>query len=176
MRIGAPRLGQLGSAWVWDYGPRGAVQSLAFQRDGSPMTFSDYTRCSGSQYNLLIGNGQNLGPVAAGYPLLEDVNGDHTTVTVPATATSYAQQWTNTYQYAVNTPSAVVRVDAHDLSGRNTGSPTLDLYSVGDTATFAVQGHRRIPDGTYTHRITAVSQGGTYDTAALTLQPVAGVI
>lgn len=174
MRVGAPRLGQLGSSWVWDYGARGAVQSLAHSRDGSQMTFSDYTRCSGSQYGLLVGNGQNLG-LAAGYPLLEDVNGDHTNVTVAATAASYAQQWVNTYQYAVNTPAAIVRVDAHDLSGRLTGSPTLDQVAVGDTATFAVEDHRRIPDGIYTHRITAVGQGGNYDTAALTLQPVVGV-
>jgi hypothetical protein len=175
LRVGAPRLGQIGSSWVWDYGARGAVQQLDFSRDGSQMTFSDYTRCAGSQYNLLVGNGQDLGLTTAGYPLLEDVNGDHTTVVDAATATSYAQQWADTYQFPVNTPAAQVRVDALDLAGRLTGSPTLDQYAVGDTATFMVQGHRRIPDGSYTHRITQVSQGRTYDTVALTLQPTSGV-
>ncbi len=175
MRIGAPRLGQLGSPWAWDYGPRGAVQSLDFTRDGSQMTFSDYLRGAGSQYTLLVGTGENLDLVNAGYPLLEDVNGDHTTVVDPDTANSYAQQWVNTYSHPVNTPDAMVRVDALDLSGRLTGSPTLDQIAVGDTATWTVQGHRRIPDGTYTYRITQIDNGTTYDAAKLTLQPVVEV-
>jgi len=173
MRIGSPRLGQLGSPWAWDYGARGAVQQLDFNRDGSQMTFSDYTRCSGSQYDLMVGNGQSLGLVGAGYPLLEDVNGDHTQVDDQPTADSYAKQWVATYQNTVDTPAAQVRVDAKDVSGRLTGSPTLDQIAVGDTAAFNVQGHRRMPNGTYTCRITAVANGSTFDTAALTLQPTA---
>jgi hypothetical protein len=176
MRIGAPRLGQVGSPWTWDYGPRGAVQQLGFNRDGSTMTFSDYTRCAGSQYTLLVGNGQSLGLVAADYPLLEDVNGDHTTVTDQATADSYAQQWVATYDNVIDTPGPQVRVDALDVSGRRTGSPTLDQISVGDAAVINVQGHRRMPDGTYTGRITGVGNGSTFDVAALTLQPISRVL
>jgi hypothetical protein len=122
-----------------------------------------------------VGNAQDLGLVTAGFPLLEDVNGDHTNVVDLPTATSYAQQWVDTYQYPVNTPGASVRVNALDLTGRLTGSPTLDQISVGDTAAFTVQGHRRIPDGTYTYRIIGVTNGATYDDAVLTLQPVTGV-
>lgn len=175
MRIGSPRLSQVGTPWTWDYGARGSVQQLDFNRDGSPMTFSDYTRCAGSQYNLLVGNGESLDLVNAGYPLLEDVNGNHTTVTDQATADSYAQQWVATYHTATDTPGAQIRVDALDLSGRLTGSPTLDQISVGDLATFAVQGHRRIPDGNYVCRITGVSNGTSFNTAALVLQPVSAV-
>lgn len=175
MRIGSPRLAQLGTPWTWDYGARGSVQQLDFNRDGSSMTFSDYTRCSGSQYTLLVGNGQSLGLVNAGYPLLEDVDGDNTTVTDQATADSYAQQWVSTYDTAIDSPGAQIRVDAHDVSGRLTGSPTLDQISVGDLATFAVQGHRRMPDGNYLCRITGIGNGTTFDTAALVLQPVSHV-
>ncbi|HEX5119859.1 MAG TPA: hypothetical protein VFW65_32130 [Pseudonocardiaceae bacterium] len=175
MRVGSPRLGQLGSPWVWDYGSRGAVQEFDTSRDGSSMTFSDYVRGSGSQYTLLVGNAQDLSLVDAGYPLLEDVNGDHTTVTDVPTAASYAQQWVDTYKFPVNTPTVAVRVDGRDGAGRGTGSPTLDQISVGDTASFVVQGHRRLPDGTYTYRITGVTQGTDQNTAALTLQPVTGV-
>lgn len=175
MRVGSPRLGQFGAPWVWDYGTRGAVQQLDFSRDGSQMTLSTYVRGSGSQYNLLVGNAQNLALINNGYPLLEDVNGDHTSVTDPATLASYAQQWVNTYSSAVNIPTATVRVDGLDLSGRVTGSPTLDQISVGDVASFTVVGHRRIPDGTYPYRIISIGNGGTYDTAVLGLQPVTAV-
>lgn len=175
MRIGSPRLGQLGAPWVWDYGPRGAVQELDFDRDGSTMTLSDYVRGSGSQYDLIVGNAQDLSLVDAGYPLLEDVNGDHTSVTDVPTATSFAQQWVSTFSTPVNTPSAQVRADGHDLAGRDTGSPTLDQVAVGDVATFVVQAHRRIPDGSYTYRIVGITQGTTPDTVGLTLQPVVGV-
>lgn len=176
MRIGSPRLGQLGSPWAWDYGVRGAVQQLDFSRDGSSMTFSDYTRGSGSQYTLLVGNGQQLNLVTSGlYPLLEDVNGDHTTVTDLPTLNSYAQQWASTYQSPVDTYTAQVRVDALDVSGTLTGSPTLDQISVGDTATFTLRGHRRIPDAVYTCRITGVANGTAFGTAALTMQAVSKV-
>ena len=171
LRIGSPRLGQIGSSWVFDYGARGSIQQLDFSRDGSTMTFSDFTRGTGSEYTLVVGNAQNLGLVSANYPLLEDVNGDHTAISDPVALANYAQQWVNTYSYPVVIPAAQVRVDAKDISGRLTGSPTLDQFSVGDTAVFAVQGHRRIPDGNYTYRITGVTQGATYDTVSLTLQP-----
>lgn len=171
LRIGSPRLGQIGSSWAWDYGARGAIQQLDYNRDGSNMTFSDYMRGSGSQYTLLVGNAQNTSLVGANYPLLEDVNGNHTSETALSTLNSYAQQWVSTYQYPVITASAQVRVDAKDLSGRVTGSPTLDQFQVGDTAAFTTVGHRRIPDGTYTWRITSATQGTTYDTATLALQP-----
>jgi hypothetical protein len=175
MRVGSPRLGQIGSSWAFDYGPRGSIQQMDFTRDGSQMTFSDYLRGSGSEYDLVVGNGQDLGLVAAGYPLLEDVNGDHTTVVDPDTANSYAQQWCDTYQYPVNTPGALVRVDALDLSGAVSGSPTLDQIAVGDTAAFTIQSHRRIPDGTYTYRIVQIDNGSSYDNVKLTLQPVTGM-
>lgn len=176
LRVGAPRLGNLGSPWVWDYGARGALQALDFTRDGSQMTFASYTRGSGNQYGLLVGSAldSDFALVDVGYPLLEDVNGDHTSVTDPATLNSYARQLVSTYEYPVETMIATIRVNARDVSGLATGSPTLDQVAIGDTAVFSVEDHRRIPDGNYPMRIVGVGAGQDYYTAKLTLQSIVG--
>ncbi|AHH98338.1 hypothetical protein [Kutzneria albida] len=174
LRAGSPRLGQIGAPWVWDYGDRGSLTSLDYATDGSMMEHADYARGSGSQYNLAIGTYYDPTLVTAGYPLLEGVNGANTQETNTTTLASYAQATVQTYAYPVATFSATVRIDGTDGTGQLTGSPTIDQVSVGDTGTFCVQRHRRIPDGNYTLRITGIDSVD-YRTAKLTLQSTAGV-
>lgn len=174
MRAGTPRLGQIGAPWVWDYGSRGALVSLDYASDGSLMEHSDYTRGSGAQYNLTVGTFYDPTLVAAGYPLLEAVNGSNTQETSLTKLNSYAQGDVQTYQYPVATFTAYARIDGRDGDGNVTGSPSIDQFSVGDTGTFCVQGHRRVPDGTYSMRITEVTNVD-YRTAKLTLQSTTGV-
>lgn len=175
MNIGRPTLGQgAASPWAYDYGKVGCCTAIDVAIDGSKMTFRDYVRGSGSQYTQIIGTAATSTAVGP-YPLLEDVDGNHTSVVSLATANRYAQANVNTYQYPISTWSAYVSVDAKDGSGRATGSPRLDEISMGDWANFTVQGHRRLADGIYSHRIIGINNA-TDDVAKLILQPTVGVL
>lgn len=173
MRIGAPRLGQIGSPWVWDYGRRGALMSLDFQRDGSSMVSTSYVKGSGSQYAQMYGVHQDMTLVNEGYPNLDGVDGNHTDATVQTTLDSYALSNVNTYRNPLNTYTATVKADGTDTNGQPTGSPDITQISVGDTAQFCVMDHRRIPDGTYTHRIVGI-QSNDMQSVKLILQPTYG--
>lgn len=174
MRVSDTRLGQQGAPWVFDF-PRGALQDADYGSDGSQMTFSEFARGSGSQGSLVVGSYTSTTLTSNGYPLLESVNGDHTSVTDPALLTSYAQAGVTTYQWPNVSPAVYVRVDGKATSGTQTGSPTLEQISVGDTGTFQFQNHRRIPDGTYTWRIVEMTQGLDVGSTKLVMQPGPGV-
>lgn len=175
MRVSDTRLGQIGAPWCWDYGGRGALQDADYTGDGSRMVFNEWTRGSGSQTGLITGHYASTTLTNAGYPLLEGVNGDHTSDTDPVVLNSYAQADVNTYQWPILTPTVYVRVDATGTSGNKTGSPTLEEISVGDTGQFTFQSHRRIPDGTYSFRIVELGQGLDVGSVGLGLQPVQGI-
>lgn len=170
MRIGSPRLGQIGSPWVWDYGERGALRSLDFQRNGSAVAGNWYSRGAGDQYATLIGHNSDSKLLGARFPLLEEVDGNHTDVTIQSTADGWATALMNTYHWPTHTFTAIVNIGGKDKSYRPTGSPSVDQIAVGDTGQFVVQGHLRIPDGSYTMRIIGISSNDA-DSVKLILQP-----
>lgn len=174
MRVSDTRLGQLGAPWVWDFGGRGALQDANYSTDGTQQTFSEYARGSGSTTSLIVGQYGTTAYEARRYPLLESVDGNHTSVTDVATLNGYAQAAVQTYQYAITTPAIYIRVDGTGTSGKATGSPTLEEISIGDTGTFVFQGHRRIPDGAYTLRIIEIAQGLDVGSVLLNVQPIFG--
>lgn len=175
MRVSDTRLGQIGAPWVWDYGARGALQDADYSADGSNMTFTEYARGSGSQTSLIVGQATSNTLLNARYPLLESVNGDHTSETDTSVLTGYAQANVTTYQWPIVTPAIYVRVDGVGTNGKPTGSPSLEQINIGDTGTFVFQGHRRIADGSYTLRIVELTQGTDVGSVKLGLQPVAGI-
>lgn len=170
MRVGSPRLGQIGSPWVWDSGERGALRSLDYQRNGSAIAGNWYARGAGEKYGSVIGHATDSTLLGARFPLLEAVDGNHTDVTVQSTADSWATALMNTFHWPTHTFTAIVSISGIDKNYDQTGSPSVDQIAVGDTAKFVIRDHTRIPDGDYTMRIIGISSNSA-DSVKLTLQP-----
>jgi hypothetical protein len=169
MRVGSPRLGQIGSDWVYDYGQQGALVGIDKTSDSSNSTFGSYTRGSGSQDTQVIGFADDLALPNIGYPLLLSVDGNHSQETDPQVLDSYATANVNTYKAPVVSYTLTVKMNATDIHKQPTGSPRIDLMSVGDTLQADVTDHHRLPDGIYTVRVISV-QNNDAQTAKLTTQ------
>ena len=168
MRIGNPRLGNLGLPHSWDYGR--ALSHVDEDGDGSNMQFASWVRGNGMERGLLIGHYTDETLVDLGWPMLESVDGSHTSAVDQNTLDGWAQANVETYRNGMNTWAARVRIDGTDGRDRRTGSPALDIVSVGDNAVFNMSDHRWIPDGAYGQRILSISSGGDLVTAQLALQ------
>lgn len=171
MRIGNPRLGNLGLPHAFDYGR--ALTHLDIDADGSAQQFDTWVRGNGTERGLLTGRYTDTSLVAAGWPNLENVDNNHTSDIEPATMNGWAQADVQTYRTGMSLASATVRVDGSDGRGDQLSrSPSLDLIAAGDTATFTITGHRFVRDGTYAHRILGISSAQGLPYANLKLQEV----
>lgn len=171
MRIGNPRLGNLGLPHSWDY-LIGALTNVDEDGDGSQQQFRAWVRGNGMERGLLVGHYEDTELVDAGWPMLESVDGDHSSATDVATLNGWAQADVETYRSAILKLSARIRLDGSDGRGRKTGSPTIGELAVGDNGTFNIRNHRSLDDGDYGERIIAISSGSDLTTALLTLQGV----
>lgn len=172
MRVGSPRLGQLGYPHAWDYGQ--ALANVDYDRDGSNQTFGHFERGNGMERGLLSAYQDDkilVGLSQYAWPDLETVGMSSTSDTDTANLQAKADGYVATHSRPVITWSATVRIDGTNGQGYPTRSPSLDVIRAGDNATFHLEGHRRIADGTYTRRILGASSGPTLDTANLVLQP-----
>lgn len=172
MRIGNPRLGQLGYPHAWDYGQ--ALANVDYDRDGSSMTMAHFERGNGMERGLLTGyqDDKTLVNLASyPWPELETVGGSSTSTVDPEVLQAKADGYVATYARPVVTWSATVRMDGTNGQGGVTRSPSVDLVSAGDNCTFRMRSHRRILDGTYQRRIVRVSNGPSLYTAQLALHP-----
>lgn len=170
MRTGNPRLGNLGLPHTWDYGR--ALSHVDEDGDGSQQQFTSWVRGNGMERGLLIGHHADESLTDLGWPMLESVDGSHSSAIEQATLDGWAQANVETYRNGMNTWAARVRIDGTDGRGRHTGSPALDIVSAGDNATFSLRDHRWIPNGVYGQRILSISSGGDLVTAQLALQGV----
>lgn len=171
MRVGSPRLGNLGYPHSWTYG--GALVHLSADHDGSRMLTEDWVRGNGMERGLLVGHSADSTLEDAGYPHLDNVNGDHTSATEQSTLDGWATAELNTYGRALTTLTAVVRTNGSDKTGRVTGSPPLTEIAVGDNCVLDIRGHRWLPDGATGQRILQITGAGL-GLAQLTLQPIGG--
>ncbi|MGB3443897.1 MAG: hypothetical protein WBA97_34600 [Actinophytocola sp.] len=169
MRIGNPRLGNLGLPHAWDYG-RGALTHVDEDSDGSQQQFRVWARGNGMERSLLYGYHADTSLVAAGWPQLDGIDNDHSSATETATLNGWARADVETYRTPVVKLAARIRLDGRDGRGQATGSPAVSEVEVGDNAAFNVRDHRWLPDGEYGQRIIGVSSGGDFQTAQLTLQ------
>lgn len=176
MRIGEPRLGQLGYPWTWDY--RQACQSLKATLDGSRQAFGviakgqDNRQSSGSLIYADVSDSTWLG---LGWPWMEVADTTHLSVSDQAVITSYATGELRSNMPALWTAEATVRMDGRNAAGDPTGSPAIDAVSEGDTGVVQVRGHDWIPNGQYAVRILSIGSGMDPWTAKLALQMVGGV-
>jgi hypothetical protein len=170
MRIGNPRLGNLGLPHAFDYGR--ALTHVDEDGDGSQQQFETWVRGNGMERTLLTGHHADLSLVSSGWPKLENVDGGHTSATEQDTLDGWARADVDTYKRGMTQWAGRVRIDGTDGRGRRTGSPALNIVSAGDSAFFQVRDHRWIPDGVYGQRILSVSSGGDMTTALLGLMEV----
>lgn len=168
MRIGAPRLGQLGSAWVYDYGEQGALVGVDRTSDSSNNISASYSRGAGSQAAQVIGYSESTSAADADLLLLA-VDGNHTSETSQSKLNSYAKANVSTYQGPVVTYALTVKMNATDINKNPTSAPTIDQLSLGDTLKAVVTNHHRLTDGVYTVRVVSI-QNSDAQTAKLTTQ------
>lgn len=170
MRIGNPRLGDLGLPHAFDYCR--ALTHVDEDGDGSQQQFETWVRGNGMERALLTGHYADTSLLAFGWPKLESVDGAHTSATEQNILDGWAQADVTTYKRGITRWSGRVRIDGTDGRDNTTGSPTLDTVSVGDNAVFKIRNHRWLPDGTSGQRILSVSSGGDLNTAVLGLMEV----
>jgi hypothetical protein len=170
MRIGNPRLGNLGVPHAYDYGR--ALTHVDEDGDGSQQQFRTWTRGNGMERGLLLGHHADTSLVSAGWPRLDNLDNDHSSATDVATLNGWARADVETYRRPIIKLAAKVRLDGTNGRGEATGAPAVSELEVGDNGTFNIRDHRWIADGQYTQRIIAVNSGGDYETAQLTLQGV----
>jgi hypothetical protein len=170
MRIGNPRLGNLGLPHAWDYGQ--ALTDLSEAVDASRQQFRSFVRGNGMERGLLTAVAEDTSLTDVGWPMLESVDGSHTSVTVVDDLSSWAQANVLAYRNPVRTWSAEVRIDGTNGRNQVTGSPSIHLVSAGDTAVFQVKNHSWIRDGQYGQRIIGIQSGQSASTVSLVLQAV----
>lgn len=170
MRVGNPRLGNLGLPHSWDYCK--ALSHVDEDGDGSQQQFRAFVRGNGMERGLLVGRYEDTEMTDLGWPMLESIDGNHSSATELPTLNGWAQADVETYRRGINTWAGRVRIDGTDGRGRRTGSPALNIVSAGDNAYFTMKDHRWIPDGIYGQRILSVNSGGDLVTAQLALQGV----
>jgi hypothetical protein len=142
------------------------MSRLSTDVDGHKLASGVFVRGDGLDRALKYSYATDNTLLKAGWPLLEDVNSDHTSTSVQSTLDSYAAAAVALQSRPIETWSATVLTDAE---------PQLGTYSPGDDALFAVRNHRWIPDGDYRQRILGMSHSGL-SKVQLLLQATQGAI
>ena len=184
VRIGEPWLG----TWIdgenpqrppWTFDLGAGLRDLTTDRDASAMTMRTFVpgqartepAATTSSTDTTapqdapkpIGSAADLTLINAGYPVLEDVDGSHTSATEQATLDA----WAVASVAANRTP-----VEAWNVTVDGASSPRLGQWRVGDTATFVVHGQDFVEDGEHERRIVGASgNAGTDVTLVLTPVP-----
>lgn len=169
LRIGEPLLGDQESPAVWDYG--GALSYINVDGDASTATVTrTWVKGEGSDRALKTGFEEDMDLYDLGYPRIDYVDTEHTSVVLQSTLEAYADHILDSFRWPLETWSATVRVDGlGNTYGGYQLSPPLGQWSLGDAPQFGIQGHRWIPDGNYRRRIIGFSSA-TENTVNLTLE------
>jgi hypothetical protein len=122
LRLGDPRLGQQGSAHVWEYGAN--LVSYEWPSDGTRMATRTFAAGDGIETGMLIAVAEDIGRYAYNWPLLESEHG-YTSVTDWGELRGHAisDQWSSRLPVVV--PTLRVRGDL---------PPTMAEVGVGDDA------------------------------------------
>lgn len=180
VRIGEPHLGDLTGAHVWDEGA--GLKVVGVDRDASGMGMRAYVPGQSAPAPAAtessvdtqapqdapkpIGIAEDLTLVDAGYPIMESVYGNHTSVTSEATLDAHAAGYVLADARPVETWT--VTVDAMI-------DPRLGHWQVGDVGLFDIRDQLLIDDGTYPRRI--IEASGTAGTdVQLILAPVSAAV
>ncbi len=179
MRIGNNRLGQLGYPHAWDY--QRALLSLSTGIDGTDMTFNVTSKGQDtrtvSSATPPVASGALISAAASdtlytgqGWPALQTADTGHTSTIDTATVQGYANAAVTTHRVPIKTATAHISITGLDNQGRQTGAPSIDLISVGDTAFVGLTGHPFLADGQYGMRILTLESGPDAFTAKMVVQ------
>jgi len=179
MRIGNNRLGQLGFPHAWDY--QRALLSLSTGIDGVDMTFNVTSKGQDtrtvSSATPPVASGALISAAASdtfyaaqGWPALQTADTGHTSTIDTATVLGYATAAVTTHRVPIKTATARISINGLDNQGRQTGAPSIDLVSVGDTAFVGLTGHPFLVDGQYGMRILTLESGPDAYTAKMVVQ------
>lgn len=149
MRIGNPTLTQVGQALIWD--SQSSIKHVDVDSNASGMATAVLTRGNATERASQVAWANDTSLVTVGWPVLETVDTSHQSVTDFSTLQGYANEWIRFYK------NPVVGWKADIVA---TASPVVGTYKPGDLATFNMQGHPWIPNGTYSQRILGWSDAG----------------
>lgn len=170
MRIGNPRLGNLGYPHAYDLGS--ALIDLTYATDGTGRATRAFERGNGMNRDLPVGFYDvplSTDPAAL---LLEQVGGAHTDSSDINTLNGWAQSDVQTGLITKAMASATVRVPGDDGRGQATRSPSMMEVAAGDTCAMRIRNHQRIPDGVIYARILGANSTATAQVAQLQLQVI----
>lgn len=147
--IGNPYLTNTSQPLVFEYGVN--LISVIPPASSSGLATRSYAKGSGTDAGSLVwGYAADATLESAGWPVLESVDANHTTVTTQAEITGWAMANQAQNGRAVKAWSARVRLDGQSPAGG---------YAPGQALVYNMQGHFWIPDGTYTQRLLGIANG-----------------
>jgi len=157
MRIGNPRLGNLGYPHAFDYGQ--ALVKINRSTDGTERTGRDWDVGNGMERDLVFGfYDQPLGADSAAL-LLENVGRNHAGSGNMTELDGYAQGQVVTNVSSKTTHVATIRIAGDNNVNEQTRSPILTVVEVGDNCLAQLKDHPRITDGLYYFRIMSLASG-----------------
>lgn len=165
--IAAPLLSQSGDDWSWDgNAAKGSATIGTITRDGTSMTNRWWVQGAGTDVSALFARADDTTLLAAGFPLLEQTDGNRTTVTVQATLDRAARG---------DLAGSLGPVETRTLNVQRDETPNVAAYRPGDWVSITPKesdpyiGAR----GIYRSRITQISGDGS-NTVQLALQTTIG--
>lgn len=171
--IGSPKLGNLTSSDVWDYGSALGQIDVDVNGSASPCMRA-WAKGSGTERTMLAGYAADDTLIGFGYPPTDFVDTEHTSVVVKATLDGHASADLAKLSGPTETWKCTVRVDGVTVNGVSV-SPKLGAWSLGDAPLFGVSGHPWISNGQYRRRIIGFSDD-TESTVSLQLESTLEVI
>lgn len=149
LMIGTPYLQQRGVALNFNFG--NSLVSMAVQGDGTSQANSVFVKGTGNEAGQQYGYSTSQVRVQNGWPALDMVDSNHTSVLVLATLNDFASADLKLYGSVPEQWEATVLADT---------DPQWGQYLPGHFANYSFQDHPWIPDGIYKQRILGVSDGG----------------
>ena len=139
MRAGtptSPTLTQGGDDWYFDASvPQTMVADIDYDDDATTMGTRAWTVGAGSKAGIVLSEADSTTLTAAGYPLLEVVDRNHTSDATQADLDAYAAQLLTQSSRPSSVWKITVRNDgapANNTPITGTGGPRLDEYTAGD--------------------------------------------
>lgn len=147
--IGNPYLTVTSQPMVFDYGAN--LISVIPPASAAGMATRSYAKGAGTDAGSLVwGYSADATLENAGWPMLESVDGNHTTVITQTEIDGWAAANQAQNGRAVKAWAARVRLD---------GAAPAGSYAPGQAVVYNMQGHFWIPDGLYSQRLLGISNG-----------------
>ncbi|MCK2242314.1 MULTISPECIES: hypothetical protein [unclassified Crossiella] len=160
MRIGAPYLGGEGAPPAWDYGT--GLAEVAVDSDATNQASRTWVRGDGWERGSLIGLHRDDTLTDRGWPLVDHIVTEHTSVRELSTLDRLARSYSALYRRPIELWSARVNVPAGGVSHHQ--------LAPGFTAVFGITDHPWIPAGQYTRRVIGIGAATNPTDLALTIE------